>query len=320
MGRKKLLGILVGVVTAALIAVGTRVRAIKSTSADIEPESSQSSSQKRVIGKKTAPKNQPPKPKTSTKAVPPPAQVKAVNVLWNENFSSYSSSVPNAAYWNVANASQSIYNEEQQKYDASSANVRIEGGNLVLEARNTGAGITSGMVNTKGKVKISQGSRLEARIKLPKGRGVWPAFWLLSDNQPYTTALNPTDADWSTDRFYMHDGEIDIMESYGSYPGVVEATVHSFTQSYEQQRTLPDEGFHNYWMEWSSNKLVFGVDGNVLSTYVSDPSPLKWPFTANNQMYVILNVAMGGTGGGQIIPSVTDDWKMLISSITHSKL
>jgi beta-glucanase (GH16 family) len=320
MGQKKIMGLIVGVVTAALVAVGTRARAIKTSSTGIDPESSQKASQKQVMGQKTPPKKQSTKPKITSKPAPTSAQVISPTTLWSENFSTYSSSVPNAAYWNIANASQPIYNDEQQKYDPSPSNVRVEGGNLVLEARNGANGITSGMINTKGKVKISQGSRLEARIKLPKGRGVWPAFWLLSDNQPFTTALNPTDADWNSDRFYMHDGEIDIMESYGTYPGVVESTVHTFAQSYERQLSLQDEGFHTYWMEWSSDKLVFGVDGIVVSTYASDSSPLKWPYTSSNQMYVILNVAMGGSGGGQIIPAATDDLKMLVSNITYSKL
>lgn len=320
MGRKKLLGLIVGVVTTALIAVGTRARAIKTPPTDYNPETAQNTNQKKVMGQKTDSKNQAPKSKNPATSNPIPADSNVSKILWSQNFGSYSGSTLNEVYWNVATQSQPIYNDEQQKYDTSSSNVRIEGGNLVLEARYSSMGLTSGRVDTKGKVKISPGSRLEARIKLPKGKGVWPAFWLLSDNQPFTARLNPTDLDWATDRFYLHDGEIDIMESYGSYPGIVEATVHTFAQTNEQQRTVSDEGYHNYWLEWKADSLVMGVDDKILSTYSADPSSLKWPYTQDNQMYIILNLAMGGTGGGAIEIAPSDIWRMEIASISLLKL
>ena len=322
MVRKKVLLLLVGVATTTLLGVAVHVRADRNTHAPANAKlRSNSKEESTVIQKNEKPKNA--KNNTAVKPEPVSNKTSALqnsSIIWQENFGSYNSSVPNPVYWNTAGASQPIYNNEQQKYDASSQTVRIEDGNLILEAHKTPAGYISGLVNTKGKIMITQGTRLEARIKLPKGRGVWPAFWLLSNNQPHTSKLNPTTADWESDRFYMRDGEIDIMESYGTYPGVVEATVHTFAQSIEQQLSLGDEGFHTYWMEWRADKLIMGVDSKTLSTYAASTDTTKWPFTADNQMYVILNLAMGGSGGGSIVTSSTDSWKMYISSIVYSKL
>ncbi len=322
MVRKKVLLLLVGVATTTLMGVGIHVRADKKTDTPsrtyARPNNKSIST---VIQKNQKPKNS--SKDTTVKSEPALNETPALqssSVIWQENFGSYAANVPNPAYWNTAGASQPIYNNEQQKYDASSQTVRVEGGNLIIEAHKTPTGYISGLVNTKGKISITQGTRLEARIKLPKGRGVWPAFWLLSNNQPHTSKLNPTNADWESERFYTRDGEIDIMESYGTYPGVVEATVHTFAQSIEQQLSLGDEGFHTYWMEWRADKLIMGVDSRTISTYAASFDTSKWPFTADNQMYVILNLAMGGSGGGSIVTSPTDSWKMYISSIVYSKL
>ena len=310
----------VGVATTTLTGMVVHVRASKNSPVTENSATNSSSSDDTITVQKSeepevAAKNNEVKPEIKPTALPSKG-----TVLWQENFATYKSSTPNASYWNIAGASQPIYNEEVQKYDTSTQNVRVESGNLILEARKTPTGYTSGMVDTKGKVRITQGTRLEARIRLPKGRGVWPAFWLMSDNQPHTSVLNPTDADWESERFYMHDGEVDIMESYGTYPGVVESTLHTFSKSTENQYSPIDDNFHTYWMEWSGSKLVMGVDDKTISTVASSSDTKLWPLTNNNQMYVILNLAMGGNGGGQIIPSVSDNWQMQIASITQLKL
>jgi len=320
MSRKKIVLLLVGVATTTLMGVAVHVRADKSNQSTAKSNSRASSRNKTAVTPIKAKAKVMTKTNTVKAETPQTSVAPVKTVAWQENFASYTTNVPNPAYWNTAGANQPIYNEEAQKYDASTQSVRIEGGNLVIEARKTPTGYTSGMVDTKGKVKITQGSRLEARIKLPKGRGVWPAFWLLSDNQPYTSALNPTATDWDSERFYMHDGEVDIMESYGTYPGVVEATLHTFAQSTERSVSSIDNNFHTYWMEWTEEKLVMGVDDKVISSIPANPDPTKWPLTSSNQMYVILNLALGGTGGGQIIPAVGDNWQMHVASINYQRL
>jgi len=244
------------------------------------------------------------------------------NVLWHEDFSRYTSASPSSKYWNIADSSMPIYNNEAQIYQSGSSTVRVANGVLVLEALRQGSGIVSGRIDTKGKVNVSVGTRLEAKIRLPKGRGTWPAFWLLSDNQPHTSKLHPTTADWEGERFYMWDGEIDIMESYGQYQSMVEATLHTFDKSTEKDQAIADpDGWHTYWMEWRSDAMVLGVDATTLLSYPKQSKPASsYPFTNDNKYYVILNLAMGGDGGGPIISSGTDRWRMEVASITAIKL
>lgn len=243
-------------------------------------------------------------------------------LIWQQDFASLPDGKPDTRYWNTATPDLPIYNDEEQIYAAGSNNVRVQNGRLIIEAHANSSGYSSGRVDTKDKVNIEQGSRLEARIKLPKGQGTWPAFWLLSTNQPHSARLRPSQADWLGERFYMWDGEIDVMESYGSFPSVVEATVHTFNKSQERHKKVSSlyDDFHTYWVEWHEDKLVFGVDNTVYNTYTNQGSASVWPFTKDNQMYVILNLAMGGTGGGQIVRQSGDVWRMEVESIKYSRL
>lgn len=280
-----------------------------------------------VLSVADKPKSKPLKQKTSKPSIAKEESsdmsiARTPKLIWQQDFNVADSSALDSRYWNVANSALPIYNEEQQIYSPGSSNVRVAGGRLILEAHNSTSGITSGRVDTKGKVRVEQGTRLEASIKLPKGKGVWPAFWLLSDNQPHTVKLQPTESDWQSPRFYMRDGEIDIMEAYGTFPGVIEATAHTFGRSYEKQHNLPDSSdvFHTYWLEWHADKLVIGVDDTTYSTYEKSGTSETWPFTRDNQFYVILNLAMGGSGGGQITQSTGDNWRMEVDYIRYLQL
>jgi beta-glucanase (GH16 family) len=266
-------------------------------------------------------KNEPqPAPQPAPAPKPQPA---APKLAWVQDFSKYQGGQPDPKFWNIATPAMPIYNDEAQKYDSSASNVRIAGGKLVLEAHKTASGYTSGRVDTMHKQEVAVGSRLEASIKLPKGRGTWPAFWLLSNNQPHTTKLKPTEADWQGERFYMWDGEIDIMEAYGTYPNSVEATVFTFGK--DQEKSTPvggaSDGFHTYWLEWRADGLTFGVDGKAYSTYKKPSDDVKlWPFNADNKMYVILNLAMGGSGGGDIVQAAGDYWAMEVAWVKYFRL
>lgn len=247
---------------------------------------------------------------------------KKMQLLWQQDFSKVSKGTPDPRFWNIATEATHVYNGEMQRYSPNSENVRIENGRLILEAHRTNDGYTSGRIDTKGRVYIESNSRLEANIKLPRGKGTWPAFWLLSSNQPVTSRMNPSDADWQKDRFYMWDGEIDIMEAYGVFPGMVEATVHTFDLSQEKQYKIPGNphDFHTYWLEWDSERLTIGIDEFAYNTYGKSSSLSRWPFTEDNKFYIILNLAMGGTGGGQIVSSKDDVWRLEVESIKYYRL
>lgn len=244
------------------------------------------------------------------------------SLIWEQDFSKLSSI--DQSFWNIATPALPIYNNEAQKYYNQPSNVRIENSALVLEAQKQPDGShASGRVDTKGKKAVELGSRLEARLKLPSGKGTWPAFWMLSGNNPYTSALNPTDADWQKPRFYLWDGEIDIMEAYGTYPGVVEATAHTYARSSSGSILKSDAStsFHTYWLEWRTDKLVFGVDDKTIFTKnKTSGTTAEWPFNAENKFYIILNLAMGGNGGGNIIQSSGDNWRLEIASVKYFKL
>ncbi|MDN5274446.1 MAG: hypothetical protein JWP06_347 [Candidatus Saccharibacteria bacterium] len=215
------------------------------------------------------------------------------------------------------------YNQEEQGYTKNRENVRIEGGRLIIEAHREPYTypddpahhyeITSGWIDTRDSFTFEYG-KIEARLKLPEGKGTWPAFWMLSANNPYTSNVKWNESD---ERFYMHDGELDILEAYGNSPGQIEATVHTHAKSQEKRIMLPDseDGFHTYGVEVTPTGIVWTLDGTPYYE-VRKPSenPDEWPFGNGNKFYAILNLAMGGSGGGKI-DSAMDTWRMEVESI-----
>lgn len=185
-------------------------------------------------------------------------------------------------------------NGEAQFYQRE--NVSLEGGLLKLEARLESVGgsiYTSARINSKGKQDFRFGY-LEARIKLPVGGGLWPAFWMLSTNEEY--------GGWP------RSGEIDIMEWVGNKPEEVFGTIHygqdfpnnSFT-GVTLSRTLSNfsDDFHTYAVTWTNSEITWLVDGYVYGSKTrADVAPLLWPF--DKDFHFLLNVAVGGTLGGTV--------------------
>lgn len=177
-------------------------------------------------------------------------------------------------------------------------NAQLEGGLLKIEARKELIGAfayTSARINTRDRFAIRYG-RIEARMRLPGGQGLWPAFWLLAQDSPYGT--------WAA------SGEIDIMEAInlgGSGGNLVYGTIHyggefpdneSAGQSYLVPSNARDE-FHTYSIEWDENEIRWYVDdvmyamqNNWSSTGGPFPAPFDQPF------YIIFNVAVGGNWPG----------------------
>ena len=216
------------------------------------------------------------------------------------------------------------YNEEAQAYTNQPKNVRIENGKLIIQAhresytypndqQNRSYGITSGRIDTRNSLNFEFG-KFEVTAKLPEDSGTWPAVWFLSANQPFTDKYNPTDEMWSQDKFYLHDGEIDLAEAYGDQPGKVEGTLHTFDRVYESMYTLPDNKFHVYSIEITPDKVVWAIDGSPYQV-VKKPSnnPDKWPIGKGNKWYAITNLAMGSAGGEP--DSGVDVWTMQVKKI-----
>ena len=184
-------------------------------------------------------------------------------------------------------------NRELQYYTNRSENVEVKDGMLhitALKETYLGSNYTSGKILTRGVYETKYG-RFEARIKLPWGQGLWPAFWLLGDDSEGTV-------NWPT------IGEIDIMEYVGQKPTITHGSIHgpgysggeAVTKSYTLENNRFDTGFHVFGIEWGPNYINYYVD-DVLYNQITPsdlPEGTNWIFN-DNQFYIILNMAVGGT-------------------------
>ncbi len=194
------------------------------------------------------------------------------------------------------------YNQEKQYYSADRVeNARVAGGQLVIEARSEmldkarfpdwgGQKYTSARLIGQGLKAWTYGF-YEIRAKIPCGRGTWPAIWMLPED---------LDVEWPA------GGEIDIMEHVGLDPGKVHQTIHTAASNFSNgtQLTksfdLPDActTFHRYQLLWTPDFLVTGVDDRPIFMVRRDKGDhAHWPF--DRPMHIILNIAVGGTWGGQ---------------------
>lgn len=185
-------------------------------------------------------------------------------------------------------------NNELQAYINSSKVTSIDHGKLRITCYQASDGkIYSGRVYAKPQTGWKYGY-FEARIRLPKGKGTWPAFWMMPADNDFTA--NP----------WPHCGEIDIMEEVGFNPSQVLATIHC--SKYNNSGTTIEQGsttsstlqtdYHVYACEWTADHLEFFVDGRCILKYVNDGTGKdQWPFDV--PFYPILNLAFGGNWGGQ---------------------
>jgi beta-glucanase (GH16 family) len=231
---------------------------------------------------------------------------------WTQDFADMKRDTLDVGIWHYeTHPDVPSYNNELQGYTEWADNVRIESGvGLVIEAHTRDYQYpndpqarqykyTSGRVDTIGSFTFDYG-KLEGRMKLPAGRGVWPAFWLLSANEVNTVGKDFSEKEYENERFYMRNGEIDIMEYYGNNPGFIEGTVHTYTDSYA--KTLPaddaTEVFHTYGIELTPTSLVWTFDDEAYFSFEkTSDDPEVWPFSNGNELYVILNLALGGPAG-----------------------
>ncbi|WP_275006137.1 family 16 glycosylhydrolase [Promicromonospora iranensis] len=220
------------------------------------------------------------------------AAAQAAALTWSDEFNGAAGSAPNGANWNFETGAGGWGNNELQNYTSSRNNSALDGnGNLVITARQEGSGYTSARLTTKGKVQPQYG-RLEARIKIPRGQGIWPAFWMLGGQFPGTP--------------WPNSGEIDIMENIGREPNRVHGTLHGpgysganpVTGSYAhpQNWSFADD-FHTFAIDWSPNSITWLVDGNAYQTFTpANTGSNPWVF--NQPFFFILNVAVGGNWPG----------------------
>ncbi|RYZ23124.1 MAG: glycosyl hydrolase family protein [Chitinophagaceae bacterium] len=184
-------------------------------------------------------------------------------------------------------------NNELEYYTDRPENLFFQDGKLIIEARKesfAGKAYTSSKILTEGKKTFKFG-RIDIRARLPKGKGIWPALWLLPQDNTF--------GGWP------RSGEIDLMELVGHEPNKVYGTLHygpgpGSTQT-SRGYTLPSgnfsDEFHVFSVEWKQDQIKWYVDNNLFSTVnKTDIGSLNWPF--NERFFLIFNLAVGGNWPG----------------------
>lgn len=224
------------------------------------------------------------------------------HLIWSEEFNGPADSGPSPNNWNFDTGGKGWGDEELESYTSRPANAELDGqGHLVITARAedyTGSdGIpkqyTSARLQTLHKFQFQYGL-VEARIQVPTGKGLWPAFWLLGDEG------------YVSEHAWPDCGEIDAMEVLGSEPNVVHGTLHAAWPwapkdgmgGIAESPTPLSAGFHVYGVEWAPERISFLLDGAVYKTITPAdlPSGAAWPF--DHPFFLLLNLAVGGDWPG----------------------
>ena len=258
------------------------------------------------------------------------AAPKKLKLLWSDEFNGKKGVRPSAKVWSAEIGGGGWGNSERQYYTDKSANASMDGaGRLIITAdrisneyaeqigtvpgtedilnRCSECQFTSARLKTARKLSFMYG-RVEARIKMPVGVGTWPAFWMLGgdllDGVPWPEC-----------------GEVDIMEFRGDISDRATHALHGPTTpkgsglgaaflSYEPL----SNGFHTYAIEWKKDRIDFIVDGRVNGTFtVADTGRRGWVY--NQEFFLILNLAMGGTYAGEYIDPTLNQAQLSVDYI-----
>ena len=222
---------------------------------------------------------------------------KKYQLIWEDNFSSTSL---DTTKWNRQVEPAGRFNKEWQRYTADENNAYIENNQLVLKIIHEGKihaenKYTSARLNTANKFKFTYG-KIVANIKLPSGKAIWPAFWMLGANIDENGG----------DTLWPFTGEIDILELWGSVSASeVEANLHYadakgvHTQmgatGYKLAKGNFTEDFHEFELEWTPEELIWKVDRNTYHT-LKITNPKYYAF--HKDFFLILNIAVGGEFAG----------------------
>lgn len=258
------------------------------------------------------------------------AAPKKLKLLWSDEFNGKKGLRPSAKIWSAEIGGGGWGNSERQFYTDKASNASMDGsGRLVITANRISneyaeqVGTVSGTEDilnrcsecqfTSARLKTARNlgfmyGRLEARIKMPQGVGTWPAFWMLGgdllDGVPWPEC-----------------GEIDIMEFRGDISDRSTSALHGPTTPKGSglgaaflSNTPLSDGFHTYAIEWKKNRIDFIVDGRVNGTFTSaDTGTRGWVY--NQEFFIILNLAMGGTYAGEYIDPMLNQAQLSVDYI-----
>lgn len=234
-------------------------------------------------------------------------------LVWSDEFDGAAGESPDPAKWtfDLGDGCPNLCgwgNNELQTYTDRPENVSMDGeGHLVITARRetlNDRDYTSARIRTEG-LFTQQYGRFEARMKLPRGQGLWPAFWMLGDD---IRSVGWPDC-----------GEIDIMEYRGQETDVVQGTVHgpgysggnSIGERYVLANADFDAGFHVFAIEWTDSRITWFVDGQAyFRVRPQDLGNRDWVF--DHPFFLIMNVAVGGNFVGPVGANVQFPQTMII--------
>ena len=237
----------------------------------------------------------------------------APTLVWEDEFTGPTGQAPDPTSWgyDLGTGAGGWGNGEQQYYRAE--NAALDGdGHLVITAREedfAGSRYTSARLLTKAKREQTHG-RFEARIKLPTGQGIWPAFWLLGaniDTVPWPGC-----------------GEIDVMEARGQEPDRILGSLHGpgyfGAGAVSDSAVLPgpvgvDGTFHVFAVEWDPRYIAWEVDGVTYQVVTPDQLPAGASWVFDHSFFVILNLAVGGNFVGLPDPTTVFPQTMLIDYV-----
>jgi beta-glucanase (GH16 family) len=253
-------------------------------------------------------------------STPPPATPPGWTLVWSDEFNGPAGTSFDPTKWVAETGGSGWGNQEREFYTTRPGNIALDGnGSLVITALAEPSTTTfscwygpcrytSARLKTKGLFAQAYG-RFEARIRIPRGQGLWPAFWMLGDN---IDAVG-----WPA------SGEIDVMENIGREPTIVHGTMHGPGYSgaggiggpYSLTRGAFADDFHLYAVEWTQGSIKWLVDENLYfqTTLATIPAGSKWVF--DHPFFLLLNVAVGGAWPNDPDATTTFPQQMMIDYV-----
>jgi beta-glucanase (GH16 family) len=238
-----------------------------------------------------------------------PLTYDGMTLVWKDEFTG---KTLDPAHWTYETGGGGWGNNELEYYTGNPNNIYLSEGNLVIEAREETRGTynyTSARIKTQGKKTFTFG-RVDIRARLPKGKGLWPALWMLGSN------ITQPGYGWPA------CGEIDIMELVGHTPATVHATVHwgisggahYYTgDSYSVSQGDFSSAFHVFSFIWEEDKMTFLADDHVYYTATKAEIGSNYPF--NLPFFFIFNVAVGGNWPGPPDATTVFPQRMIVDYI-----
>ncbi|MEU9400876.1 family 16 glycosylhydrolase [Streptomyces sp. SID4985] len=244
------------------------------------------------------------------------APTAAAVTTFSDTFDGPAGAAVNSSKWSQETG-DNVNNHERQYYTSGTNNAALDGqGHLVITAKRENPAnyqcwygacqYTSARLNTSGKFNAQYG-HVEARMKIPRGQGMWPAFWMLG------TPVNWPDS-----------GEIDVMENVGFEPSTVHGTIHgpgySGSGGIGAGYSLPNgqafaDAFHTFAVDWAPDSITWSVDGNVYQRRTpADLGGRTWVF--NKPFFLILNLAVGGYWPGDPDGSTQFPAQLVVDSVS----